>query len=366
VSANTPEQAAPRARPALTVGEFAPWFVAACGEYPKFNFNSVAGRYVVLSFYGSAADEAGKKFVDLMRAADVFDDTQASFFGVSVDPRDEGDKRISPRHPGLRYFRDFDGRISTLYGALANGRLQRVSFVLDMTLRIHAILPFDGTPEAHVEAVTSTVRAALAAEANNVIFAPVLVLPDVFSKDLCRRLIAYYDAGGAEDSGFMRDVDGKTLGIIDHRHKSRSDKQIDDQALKDECQARISKCVVPAIARAFSFNATRIERHIVACYSSEANGHFAAHRDNTTKGTAHRRFAVSVILNTGEFEGGHLRFPEYGARTYSPPAGGAVVFSCSLLHEATHITAGKRYAYLPFLYDDAGAEIRQRNQAYLA
>lgn len=39
-----------------------------------------------------------------------------------------------------------------------------------------------------------------------------------------------------------------------------------------------------------------------------------------------------MVLNSGAFEGGQLCFPEYGPSTYSPPAGGAVVFSCSVLH----------------------------------
>ena len=47
----------------------------------------------------------------------------------------------------------------------------------------------------------------------------------------------------------------------------------------------------------------------------------------------HRRFAVSLNLNTGDYEGGCLRFPEFGPHLYVAPAGGAVVFSCSLLHE---------------------------------
>jgi hypothetical protein len=34
-----------------------------------------------------------------------------------------------------------------------------------------------------------------------------------------------------------------------------------------------------------------------------------------------------------------------------------VVFSCALLHEATRVTAGRRYAFLPFFYDEAGAEV---------
>ena len=40
---------------------------------------------------------------------------------------------------------------------------------------------------------------------------------------------------------------------------------------------------------------------------------------------------------------------------------GAVVFSCSLLHEATAVTKGTRYATLPFLYDDASAAVRVQN-----
>lgn len=368
-SANVDKQAAPNPNPALTVGEFAPWFATRCGDNPNYQFNSVAGRYVVLCFFGSAADAGTSKLLELVHnARAVFDDARASFFGVSIDPADEREQRIPPRLPGVRYFQDHDAKVSTTYGVLRDRRFIRTSFVLDMSLRIYAILPFEDSPEAHFTALVNTLRAAIDAKADEVDdpMAPVLVLPRVFSADLCHRLIAHYEAGGAEDSGFMRDVNGKTVGIIDHRHKSRSDKAIDDEALRKECMARISKCVVPAIARAFNFHANRIERHIVACYSSDAKGHFAPHRDNTTKGTAHRRFAVSVILNTGEFEGGHLRFPEYGMRTYSPPAGGAVVFSCSLLHEATRITAGKRYAYLPFLYDDAAAAVRERNQSYLA
>lgn len=85
-----------------------------------------------------------------------------------------------------------------------------------------------------------------------------------------------------------------------------------------------------------------MERYIVACYDPAERGHFGAHRDNTTAGTAHRRFAVTINLNAEEFEGGELRFPEYGQRSWRAPTGGAVVFSCSLLHQALPVTAGRR------------------------
>jgi predicted 2-oxoglutarate/Fe(II)-dependent dioxygenase YbiX len=102
----------------------------------------------------------------------------------------------------------------------------------------------------------------------------------------------------------------------------------------------------------------------VSCYASEDGGHFRPHRDNTTRGTSHRRFAVSINLNS-EFEGGEVGFPEYGPRTYKAPAGGAVVFSCSLLHSVSRVTAGRRLAFLPFIYDDEAARIREANNAHL-
>ena len=116
--------------------------------------------------------------------------------------------------------------------------------------------------------------------------------------------------------------------------------------------------------KAFQFNPTRIERNIVACYDGAEGGHFRAHRDNTTKGTAHRRFAVSINLNDG-FEGGEVSFPEYGPRSFKAPPGGAVVFSCALLHAVSKVTSGRRYAFLPFLYDDEAAKVREANAAFL-
>ena len=41
------------------------------------------------------------------------------------------------------------------------------------------------------------------------------------------------------------------------------------------------------------------------------------------------------------------------------------MFSCSLLHEATRVTRGRRYAFLPFLYDAAGVAAVAARQAAL-
>ncbi|MDO9525444.1 MAG: 2OG-Fe(II) oxygenase [Gemmobacter sp.] len=105
-----------------------------------------------------------------------------------------------------------------------------------------------------------------------------------------------------------------------------------------------------------------MERYLVGCYDATEGGHFRPHRDNTTLGTAHRRWAVSINLND-DFDGGEVSFPEYSSRGYKAPRGGAVIFSCSALHAVSRVTRGKRYAFLPFLYDDAAAAIREANAA---
>jgi predicted 2-oxoglutarate/Fe(II)-dependent dioxygenase YbiX len=108
-----------------------------------------------------------------------------------------------------------------------------------------------------------------------------------------------------------------------------------------------------------------MERYLIACYDAAGGGYFRPHRDNTTNATLHRRFAVTINLNAEDYEGGDLRFPEFGPKSYRAPTGGAVVFSCALMHEALPVTRGKRYAFLPFLYDDAAAAIRSANNSFV-
>src|SRR5262249_7700615 len=144
--------------------------------------------------------------------------------------------------------------------------------------------------------------------------APVLLLPNLFERSFCRRLIEYYDTQGGSESGFMREQGGNTVGILDYGFKRRKDFRFDSEPayedLRAQVRARINRRLIPEVRKAFQFNATRIERYVVSCYEGELGGFFRAHRDNTTKGTAHRIFACTINLNEEEYEGGDLRFPE--------------------------------------------------------
>ena len=55
-----------------------------------------------------------------------------------------------------------------------------------------------------------------------------------------------------------------------------------------------------------------------------------------------------------------MRFAEYGRQLYAPGIGGAVIFSCSLLHEALPVTSGRRFALFSFLCDEAGAAAERK------
>ncbi|MEZ5956098.1 MAG: 2OG-Fe(II) oxygenase [Hyphomonadaceae bacterium] len=217
----------------------------------------------------------------------------------------------------------------------------------DTALRVFASAP---SPDRYAGAVT----------------APVLIAPNIFEPEFCKRLIEHYRANEPNPSGItQQDTTGRTFVALDDSFKRRHDVLIEDATLRDAVMQRIYWRLAPMIERAFMWRPTRMERYLIACYDAERGGFFKPHRDNTTHGTAHRRFAVTINLNAGDYEGGDLRFPEFGSRTYRAPTGGAVVFSCSLLHEATPVTKGQRYAFLPFLYDDHAAKVREANNQYL-
>jgi predicted 2-oxoglutarate/Fe(II)-dependent dioxygenase YbiX/peroxiredoxin len=346
----------------LAIGQPAPWFKAAALDgNPRYTFDTTAGRWIVMLLLGSTASEEQRAALTLVAEhRSLFDDRQACFFGVTVDPQDAASGRIAQQLPGVRWFLDHDGKVSEAYGALERqgdtGRYTPHWLLLDPLLRVRDVAPLSDGGR-----ILAGLRAAAAAEPCESGAAPVLIVPGVVSPEACRLLIEGYEANGGTDSGFMRDEDGITVLKVDHSFKRRSDWSLEEGELLASVRAQVGRSLVPMIERAFQFKVTRAERWLVARYDSSVGGYFRPHRDNTTAGTAHRRFACTINLNAEDYEGGDLCFPEFGSRTYRAPTGGAAVFSCSLLHEARPVTRGRRYALLPFLYDDEGARIREAN-----
>ncbi|MBM3983999.1 MAG: redoxin domain-containing protein, partial [Planctomycetes bacterium] len=95
----------------LRRGDPAPWFRQRSTSSEGFNFDTVAGRWLVLCFFGSAADDLSREALRLIdERREEFDDEHASFFGISLDPADEKERRVGQQLPGVRMFWDYDGR----------------------------------------------------------------------------------------------------------------------------------------------------------------------------------------------------------------------------------------------------------------
>ena len=344
----------------IQIGGLAPRFTAPTVSNPRFPSASFGGRYVLLAFIPTGHEDGEAALGALGAHRRLLDDVRISAFGVL---RDEARIGRARDQAGLRWFLDREGAVSRLFDAVGPDGEERPRWVLiDPFEAILACQPIEAA-----DAFFDLVRNLPDPEdhAGVPLTAPVLIAPRILEPELCRRLVAYYDREGGEASGVMREIDGKTVGVVDD-YKRRRDATITDLALIEEVHRCLDRRLLPQIRKAFQFRVTRLERNIVACYDAEDGGYFLPHRDDTTPGTAHRRFACTINLNTEDYEGGELRFPEFGTRTYRAPTGGGVVFSCSLLHEATPVTRGRRYAYLPFLYDEAAAAIRLANAESVA
>ncbi|HEY3950585.1 redoxin domain-containing protein [Phenylobacterium sp.] len=342
------------------VGEPAPFFAAATDGVDRYSLDVAAGRWIVLMFFGTAGQAATAEGLALaLERRELFNGRDAAFFGVSIDPADRAQRGLVNSDPGVRFFWDFDLAVCKLYGVADAANLQPCLFLIDPAFRIAMSAPIEATAVVLDRLAQELADAAAAAERQN---APVLTLPRIFEPELCAALVEFYRIGGPTPSGFARDVDGQTVQQIDTFLKRRSDVFIEDQAVLDALRERLEARLFPMVRRALGWQPQHIERYLICRYGEEEEGFFSRHRDDVTAGTAHRRFAVSLNLNDG-YEGGDLCFPEFGPRLYRPPLGGVTVFACGLLHEATPVTRGERFVFVPFLYDDEGAKLRQKNLA---
>ena len=344
----------------IVLGDPVPWFNTPLVTGGALHVS--AGRWVMLSFLGSPGNpQAGEELAKLLENADLFREDHLIACFVLTGPPPDAARLAAISGNALFFLADYDGAISRAFGAADIPR----TVVLDPMLRTVADIGWD-FPQGHAQAVANILRGLPGVDdsAGVPLFAPALIVPRVFSFELCDFLMQYYQDMGSAESGFQIDVDGKTRTQVDFRLKRRSDVGVVVPEVRTLVRDHVVRRLVPEIERHFQFKATRMDRYIVACYEAEVGGHFHRHRDNVNAGARHRRFALSINLNN-DFEGGNLIFPEFGRRTYRPPVGGALVFSCGALHQVLPVTRGRRFAFLAFLYGEDDARERKTSNAKL-
>jgi predicted 2-oxoglutarate/Fe(II)-dependent dioxygenase YbiX/peroxiredoxin len=227
----------------------------------------------------------------------------------------------------------------------------RATLLLDANQRLVAIaLGAAGGPD-WARDLAATARAAetgigIAAPA------PILVAPALLDRATCRRLIERWERLGAEEGHVASVIEGQQVRHVNDALKRRRDHVIRDADTTRALAETIGRRLAPELAKAFNFNeGFRFENFRVGCYDAARGDYFRRHRDSQGARNDNRRFAISLNLNSEEFEGGEVWFPEYGPHRYKPPTGGGLVFSCMLAHEALPVTRGRRFALFSFLLD---------------
>ena len=228
----------------------------------------------------------------------------------------------------------------------AGGLRMRV-IVLDPNQRIAATFDSRALPAAAeaMDAIAAAVRAD--GGKDQVVLtpmAPVLVLPRVFEPEFCTQVDSAVGKGRPQDSGVS-----SRYGNVNVSHLKRTeDYTVVEPMMQKAISDRLAYRIGPELTKVFAFDRQfAFDSHVVLSYSAEGKHFFGAHRDNGAPTTADRAFAVSLNLND-DFEGGELIFPEYAGVRVSPPAGGAAVFSCSLLHQVLPVTRGRRFVLTTF------------------
>jgi len=329
----------------LEIGDIAPAFqlTTPSGEIFDPAADHIAGKLLVLAF---PANDAA--------SANAFAHLAPSIAGAGGC--------LAIIQPGIgkgldtgnaTYLADPGGKVRQAYGV--DGRTQIV--VIAPNRHVAAVLMDSAVGDGDLAGqVLAAIEKTRLARSDTNIHPPVLIVPDVLSQEDCRRLMTIFAMQGQT---FVEPGHGAPQGLGDYKMRipeyGRKDR-IDHWIMQPETNAfiddRLRRRLFPEILKSFQYRISRREGYRIGCYEGERGGESHGHRDNTQPRVAHRRFACSINLNTRDFEGGGLLFPEFGARQYRPESGAAIVFSCSLLHEALHVTAGRRYVLLAFLYGE--------------
>jgi predicted 2-oxoglutarate/Fe(II)-dependent dioxygenase YbiX len=306
------------------------------------------GRYIVLAFLPDSAPRAEiREVMAALAKHDVlFDDTNRCFFGVLNHSQLIASAQDSP--PGIRWFLDPNGDLFRQSGVAFDGDVGQGGWIiLDPSLRIMKTGPLSQTADIMrwVSALPPVND-----HAGTRIVAPVLIVPRVFEAELCAELIAMHRNGPAiEGSVLVGDDEGSQLQV-DRDYRSTRQLSVTDPDLKARIEDRLLRRLAPEMMRGLRYEVRDIESCFVAAYDAAEGGRFRAHRDNLAP-LQHRQFTFAINLNAEDYEGGDLRFLEFGTETYRAPTGGAIVFASSLLHEVTLITSGRRYVLLAWFID---------------
>jgi peroxiredoxin len=344
--------ARPLLKAPLAVGDIAPEVVlrAVDGSTVELNGDTMAGNTIVVLFCPRFTGAVAEAIAALRTSVAAFAAAGAKLVAITLEPTKVAAEQALP----CPLLLDRSGDVFRAY----NADQREAPTMVVLRSNQHVAVIVKDAPAAQPGAALGAVER-LAAERQSGLMAPhppVLIVPDVLSRDDCRRLIRIYETRGKT---FVEPKHGDDKMTTDYKMRipeyGRNDR-IDHWLVEADTNAfidgRLQTRLFPEVRRAFQYRITRREMMRIGCYTGSRGGELHGHRDDSEPIGAHRRFATSINLNTEDYEGGELRYPEFGDQRYRPETGAAIVFSCSLLHEAMHVVSGTRYVLLAFLFGE--------------
>jgi predicted 2-oxoglutarate/Fe(II)-dependent dioxygenase YbiX len=333
------------------IGDKAPAFVGATASGRFWSLDTQAGRPALIVALGSLCPEDARRTLEALASARP----ALEAAGVDLVP-------IAPPSPA---YSACDAAREALVCVAEAGGLESWQvdghpgvMVIDRSSRVISLAALGAPCDAGrtIQDIAAQIAPLVAHQpARTAAFAaPVLIVPNVMSRARCQAFVDHFEASPHEPGRMASDDGVGAVHKLDASLKSRRDVELaPGTPFHGEVMDVMARRCAPEIKRAFQKDVGFADRILVARYDA-AGGYFKRHRDNTLPHTAFREFAISINLNTHAYEGGALRFPEYDDNGYSAPAGGAMIFSASLLHEAAPVTRGSRYVILSFLSSTSG------------
>jgi len=331
------------------IGDRAPTFVGATASGRFWSLDAQAGRPALIVALGALGTEAARQTLDALAAVRPMLEA-ARIDLVPIAPLSPAYSACDAAREGLVHVAEPGG----LESWQVDGRPGVMA--IDRSGRIVALAPL-GCDAAHsLRAIAAEIAPLVAPDPVRVsaAAAPVLIVPNVLGRARCEAFIDHFEAS-PHAAGLMAGQDAAgAVHKLDESLKRRRDIELaPGSPMHGEVMDVMARRLVPEIKRAFQKDVGYADRILIARYD-DSGGYFKRHRDNALPHTAFREFAVSINLNTHAHEGGALMFPEFDDAGYAAPAGGAMIFSASLLHEAAPVTRGRRYVILSFLSSTPG------------
>jgi hypothetical protein len=254
----------------IGVGEPAPWFLAAKDTGEMVHFDELGGRHLVLFFFDHAAPPVVEALAAIERCP-LFDGDRALCVAVGNRREDFSEGVLPQSRAGHLYLLDGQGNGTRRFGLTSP--VQPVAFILSPALQVSDVVALND-PSVFAAHIRSTLTSSLTnndGESN----APVLIVPQVFDRPLCERLINLYDEAGGREIGAI-EREGEALKRFNPEFRKRLDYYVVDEPTIIRCRELLATRLLPLVFRAFQFSTTRIERWLVGCYDAKNGGYFRA------------------------------------------------------------------------------------------